>query len=401
METEALNTVFPAGFPAPTAFYLIMYVFTMVIHVVFMNYVIAGTGYLALVSIFTGGEAKQRHRTPMAMTLRDWMPFMVSGAITAGVAPLLFIQILYQKPFYTANLLLFNRWMIILPVLIVGFYLLYLLKSKVITNWPVLVRTFVGVLAFVCFAFIAYSWTENYLLSIKTRAFHADFYADQRPARYEAALIPRLGIWFIGSLPTLAMLVLWQLWYKGRQADQPDLDPADTRRAATYAILGWLGAAGFSVTYLVVGDDAVRDGLRSMMALPWVILGGTAVLAELVIWAMLLRKPGIISGKLLWALTAAIVLGIAGMTVGREAVRIAAFDPEMLASLYPLHREAARIGGLSVFLLFFLLNAGLVVWCFVLVRKGWIRDDDAEGGPDDAGSPDAGPVTASPTPAST
>ena len=61
-----------------------------------------------------------------------------SAAITAGVAPLLFLQILYQREFYTANLLLFNRWMAILPVLIVGFYSLYLIKGDWLwqQRWP-------------------------------------------------------------------------------------------------------------------------------------------------------------------------------------------------------------------------------------------------------------------------
>ena len=46
---------------------------------------------------------------PLAAPLRDWLPFVLSAAITAGIAPLLFVQILYQRAFYTANLLLFNR----------------------------------------------------------------------------------------------------------------------------------------------------------------------------------------------------------------------------------------------------------------------------------------------------
>ena len=43
---------------------------------------------------------------------------------------LLFVQVLDKHHFYTANLLLFNRWMLFLLVLIAGFYLLCLLKAK-------------------------------------------------------------------------------------------------------------------------------------------------------------------------------------------------------------------------------------------------------------------------------
>ena len=38
---------FPFGFPIPTAFYLTLFVVTLVLHVLFMNYVLAGTAWLA------------------------------------------------------------------------------------------------------------------------------------------------------------------------------------------------------------------------------------------------------------------------------------------------------------------------------------------------------------------
>ena len=46
-----MDTPFPFGFPPPTAFYLALYIGTLVVHVVFMSYVLAGTGYLAVGSI--------------------------------------------------------------------------------------------------------------------------------------------------------------------------------------------------------------------------------------------------------------------------------------------------------------------------------------------------------------
>ena len=59
----------------------------------------------------------------------DWLPAILGLAITAGIAPLLFVQILYKHQFYTANLLLFNRFMLLLPALIVAYYMLYLVRS--------------------------------------------------------------------------------------------------------------------------------------------------------------------------------------------------------------------------------------------------------------------------------
>ena len=155
-----LAAIFPFEYPLPTAFYLFWYVLTLVIHVVFMNYVLGGITYLGLSSL-----AGRPNRNQLALMLRDWMPFAIGVAITAGVAPLLFIQILYQKAFYTANLLLFHRWMIILPILIVGFYLTYLLKAKKVADWPYAVRVLLGLASFACFAFMfVISWRMTLII---------------------------------------------------------------------------------------------------------------------------------------------------------------------------------------------------------------------------------------------
>jgi hypothetical protein len=61
--------------------------------------------------------------------LKNLLPFMLGLGITAGVAPLLFLQLLYQHRFYSANLILGPRWGAVVPALITGFYALYLVKA--------------------------------------------------------------------------------------------------------------------------------------------------------------------------------------------------------------------------------------------------------------------------------
>ncbi len=145
-----MNTLFPFGFPWPTAMYLTLFVVTAAIYMVFMNYVLAGSivlliGYLApgarrRVEAGTGGPA----RSGLGLILkivRDWLPAILGLAITTGIAPLLFLQILYKRQFYTANLLLFNRFMLLLPALIVAYYMLYLIKSHALAGrWARLAR---------------------------------------------------------------------------------------------------------------------------------------------------------------------------------------------------------------------------------------------------------------------
>jgi len=102
---------------------LALYVATLALHAVFIGYVVAGTAYTLVQSL-------RRADDPIAATVRDRLPFMLGAGITAGVAPLLFVQLLHQTRFYTANLLLGPRWMAVVPALIVGFYALYLAKMS-------------------------------------------------------------------------------------------------------------------------------------------------------------------------------------------------------------------------------------------------------------------------------
>ena len=130
-----MESVFPFGFPSPTAFYLTLYVLTFALHHAFMHYVAAGSMYISWATIIRGPRGAASSSPAIADLIRDWMPFSLSAAITAGVAPLLFVQIVYPRHFYTANLLLSWRWMIVVPVLIVSFYLLYVIKSSMLVNW--------------------------------------------------------------------------------------------------------------------------------------------------------------------------------------------------------------------------------------------------------------------------
>src|SRR5688572_30449576 len=130
---------------------LALYVATLALHAVFIGYVVAGTAY-ALVSSLrraAGGDDDA-----LAKTIRDRLPFMLGCGITAGVAPLLFVQLLHQQRFYTANLLLGPRWMAVVPALIVGFYALYVAKLSA------RLRKLALAAALVCFTFVAWSWSE-------------------------------------------------------------------------------------------------------------------------------------------------------------------------------------------------------------------------------------------------
>ncbi len=349
------QTPFPFGLPLPTAFYLVAYVVTLVMHVAFMNYVLAGSAWLALAYL----RPSDRGAGASTKILKEWMPFMLSGAITAGVAPLLFLQILYQREYYTANLLLFNRWMAILPVLIVGFYAMYLLKSSWLTRRASWVAAVVAVVPIACVAFTGYSWTENHLLSLRTPAFWGEFYGTGAQVYHDPQLPPRLLVWTVGALPTMLLILAWQHWYQGNGSP---------------ALLAWTAGAGLfaiggaATWHYLAADDAARGVFVTPFALPYFVAACVGAVMQAAGWLWIATARSLEVRKLLLP-SLGLLLTVVGMTVCREAVRIASLGWRRFEAMHPVHADAYGRGGLAVFLVFFVVNAGLIVFVFWLVRN--------------------------------
>ncbi|MRG93372.1 hypothetical protein [Polyangium spumosum] len=359
-----MDSPFPFGFPGPTAFYLVTFVLTLVSHVVFMNYVLAGTGVLVVRRI----RGKTEANDAIVDLLRDWLPFALSAAITAGIAPLLFIQILYKKSFYTANLLLFHRWMLILPALIVGFYLLYAQKTAFVKERPRLgVLVPMGALA--CFLFTALSWTENYLLA-RSEAAWAPMYASKAMIYENGEILPRMLLWTLGALPTLSVLLGWQLHRRERAGKLAD--------AASFRSVAWIGLGGLVVAgacaagYATLVGPEARAHAIGPMARPWLVAAAIGVVVEAAGFLGLLRAEAG-RGRALAVASAGLFLVILGTTVVREVLRITAVD---FVALYAEHARAAEVSGRWLFLGFFLVNAMLAAWA---IRTALTRATRAAG----------------------
>jgi hypothetical protein len=339
-----MSGLFPWALGGPLALYLGLYVVTLAIHAVFVGYVLAGTGWCAVAAV-------RRRDDAAAQVARDWLPFALGAAITAGVAPLLFVQILYQERFYTSNLLLFQRWMAVVPVLIVGFYLLYLHKSERVQRaW---LRAAVPIAAGLCFVFVAWSWTENHLLGLDDHTW-ISFWKDRRWFYDSPALAPRLAGWLAASLPIFAAGASWQVRARG---DAPG------RGLAIAAVVGIaLSTAAAAWQYSVLPADATYDLDQPMIA-PWWWAFGAARACEAAAWIVVVIAPA--APRARRALASACAAGAIAIVAGamlREGAR--------LHALGLLHPRAIAAGGALVFFAFAALTLGALVAIQRIVRRG-------------------------------
>lgn len=357
--------IFPFNLESHLAFYLIVYALTLVLHAIFMTYVLAGSLYLAWTAIVPGTGEIPRAQMPLAKILRQWMPFALSAAITAGVAPLLFVQIVYRQQFYTSNLLLGWRWMMVVPVLIVGFYLLYIVKSKMISTWSLPVRTALVATVSGCFVFVAFCWTANHLLAIDHSRW-ATVYSTGNVVASMGPLLLRLMTWIMAAFPCMSALAAWQLAYRIRQ--QEFVTPEYTMGIKTLAKVslgGILISALCGAGYITTLPADIRSNLLSGQAAAWFLCLAVGSVLQLNAWWQAKRSKKLTTSTLLLVSVGA-SLSLLGAAFVRELIRFLHVDvPTVVANT----ESATKVGGFALFVGFTIMNIGLMVFCIHLVSK--------------------------------
>ena len=322
-------------FTGPDAVWLALYVATFALHLAVVGYVVAGTGYALVQAV------RRADDDPIAARVRDLLPFMLGCGITAGVAPLLFVQLLHQHRFYSANLVLGPRWGAVVPALILGFYALYVAKAS--ARWR---RAALAVGA-ACFAFVAWSWTELHLLMQDEPAWR-ELYAAGTRLFADAAVPPRLLLWL--GVMTIAFAAIAAHWERG----------GARRRLAGIALAGH-AVAGAALAWLVAGGHAGGGAAGG-----WLYVLAAAAALELAAWLWLVRAPdGPALGLVAGAGTAALLAG----AIVREAPRLALGDAPRPAAL--------AASGFPVFALTLVLGVLVIAWIVRLVRA---QVDGSDGG---------------------
>ncbi|MEM9494140.1 MAG: hypothetical protein AAGC55_33650, partial [Myxococcota bacterium] len=256
----------------------------------------------------------------------------------------------------------------LIPVLMLGFYLLYLGKSRILRRAAgsdanadssptgqrrsALAGKAVWIIAFLCFAATGYSWTENHLLSLD-RDQWVSLYADGGLVYARPAVALRFAMWLVSTVPLMALGVAWQL-ARGAGSDREAM-AGPVRRLAVLALGGLLASAILGVAYASVLPASDRALLTTPFGFLAIIAAGLMVQAA--VWIRLWRAPQLSRGALLIA-SAAAVLAVIATALVREHLRLGTLADDALLAV---HARAVETGGMIAFVVFLLLNTGIMV----------------------------------------
>lgn len=265
----------PLGIPAHPLIFLVLGVLTWALHILAVH-VLLGSSVLAIRGAFSGQDHWRRLADAMVNTAK----VAVSVAIVIGVAPLLFVQVIYDPFWYTSNVL--SAWWVIgfifiLIVATLALFIFYAMNYEIRTKKTRCPGSMIlAVLLFLVVGFIMHAlsvqmlepdkWLEWYapngVIDASGRSIHA--YNPWRFAFFIALSLPVIGIWLLGyrrylqgageqdsgylefvkriatrlgTVGTAVALVLLAMWMQGLPADIADFATGIWPIAAAVALI--------------------------------------------------------------------------------------------------------------------------------------------------------------------
>lgn len=131
----------PLSLPAPPIIFLFLLYLTFSLHMIAMNFTVGGSIFLTINSF-----RKSENLKKLSKFLQFFLPISMAFTITLGVAPLLFVQVLYGQILFTTSILMAWIWLFLLAALMVAYYGLYFhqlkhRESTLARKWAPLVST--------------------------------------------------------------------------------------------------------------------------------------------------------------------------------------------------------------------------------------------------------------------
>jgi len=282
---------------------------TFVVHLLLMNALFGG----AVVS-FLGGLRKRGAGSTAAQDTSRKVPTLVALTVNAGVAPLLFLQVLYGHLFYTSSVVMAGWWFAIIPLLIIGYYAAYGAALKY--NSPL--RPLWSLLVVLILAFIAFMFVNNNTMALTPGAWGRWFEASD------------------GSLLNLGEPTLWARWLHmliGAVAVGGLFVALIHERKVRAGDAGAAAARDWALPFFTHGSLAeMATGIWWLIVLPEDVMrqfmGGSIVASILLPLGVLLGVYAVVMGfqKKVYAATIFTVATVLVMALMREVVRFAYLD---------------------------------------------------------------------------
>jgi TRAP-type mannitol/chloroaromatic compound transport system permease small subunit len=361
MQPSLVPTLDPNPLPAPYWVFKLLLIVTFFLHIVAMNSMLGG----AVLALAAKWRSKNReHGKRVFFEMAKKLPSLLPATITLGIAPLLFVQVLYGQFFYTSSIIIAWPWFLVLVFLTVAYYGFYYVSFQrgQHSGRAGAVMLFSVVLIFL----IGFVYSNNLTLSQTPSRWGETYFANLGGWNLnlsEPTLIPRFLHFMVAAVAVGGLVLVFVAlanWKRDHEYARQVLQFGG--KAFMYATMAqilvglvFLVSLPRDLRMLFMGDNPLATAL--------LLVGVTGGLGAIFLMSDALRKENLrVAVFYVPAITCVVILS---MSVMREILRDAYLKPYVQAEQFTVSTQW------SVFPLFLaLFIGGVILWVVMLKQYG-------------------------------
>ncbi len=350
----------PIPLPAPVWLFKLLHIVTLSLHFVAMEVLVGGL----LIAVLLNLLGKSIPAGTAASAIARRLTIVMTYVINLGVPPLLFAQVLYGRAIYTSSVMIGLRWIVVIPALILAYWLLYRFAAGLEAGKKV---WWIGLIAWLVIGTIAHIYSTNMTLMLRPEAWQSMYSASSLGAHLPVGDPTTLPRFFFMMISGLVAAGLWLIYLGGRKS----FSATDGRflaalggRIAAVAVVAQVAAA-FAVYYTQPAIVQIGLGehlLYKVTGFGWLAL--TGVLLLFACFAAIQKPTNALSG---WAAVVIGFLPIALMTLYRDGIR----DLTLASKGYDVWDRVVVTNWsvVGIFLVVFVAGLGVVGWLISVVAR--------------------------------
>jgi hypothetical protein len=364
MDTTIIVPAFdPIPLPAPVWLLKFLLLLTFTLHLVAMNLLVGGT-WSALIGAIKSKRETDGNFARLYREMVSYLPTLIPATVTLGIAPLLFVQVLFGHLVYSSSIAIGWFWWTIIPLVIIAYYAAYYLKFHSAPSIPI--RPIIIWIPSVILLWISFILSNNFNLAQQPERFAKlilDCPSGLSLNLSDHTTIPR---WLHIMLGAVAVSGVWMMWL-GRLELKRDAGYAGFKLNYGYKLFAYPTMVNILVGFVYM-MTLPRDIMMRLMGkgLPetslWLVGMGTAI------WAIPVLKRGITAPR-----SAGIPLGTGLMTLSvismillRDLVRHAYIGKYFTLDL---PKVDVMWGAIIVFAVTFVIGLWVMKWLIGVFLK--------------------------------
>jgi hypothetical protein len=367
--TVPVPQIDPMPLPGPVWLLRSLLLLTFALHLLLMNTLLGGS-VVAIVCRLR----RRTHALQLARDLAAMLPILFSVTITLGVAPLLFLQVLYGHLLYASSIILGVPWIAVVGMVLVAYYGVYYFSLSSRREKPAPAAAWALSLAIVLLLAIAFVYTNNFTLMLDPSRWFALYGHSASGWNLnwtEPTLVPRYLHFLLSALAiTGLLLVVMGLRRRPSPYGQWLVEQGSQLFLAPTMLNVLVG-----LWWLVWLPSQVRVALLAENWVAMTALGLGFIFALAAVMHLVLAKAGKSAERNAMIAIASAVVTVAMMVILRDALRNASLAPYFRLEQL---KAAPQSGIIALFLVVFVIGVGVLAYMLrAVAQAGKSRAADA------------------------